>query len=68
MPLTYNGGGDPPGLVSVVKYALNKYNGDASKVSACELSSRVVIKNVLLATYTDISSAGASFPGVPAGC
>jgi hypothetical protein len=38
-PPSYNGGGDPQGLVSVVKYALNKYNGDASKASACGLSS-----------------------------
>jgi acetylxylan esterase len=68
MPLTHNGGGDPQGLVSVVKYALDKYNGDAPKVSACGSSSRAMMTNVLPATYPDVFSAGASFPVVPAGC
>lgn len=30
--LTHNGGSDSAGLASMVKYALNKYNGDASRV------------------------------------
>jgi acetylxylan esterase len=30
--LTHNGGGDSTGLASMIQYALQKYNGDASKV------------------------------------
>lgn len=30
--LTHDGGGDSTGLANMVRYALNKYNGDASRV------------------------------------
>ncbi|RDL29998.1 uncharacterized protein BP5553_10625 [Venustampulla echinocandica] len=63
--LTHEGGGDSQGLVNMVKYALNKYNGDPTKVFAVGGSSGAMMTNVLAATYPDVFNAGASWSGGP---
>jgi poly(hydroxyalkanoate) depolymerase family esterase len=66
--LKHNGGGDPLGIVSMVKYVLKKYNGDSSRVYVLGVSSGAMMTNLLLGAYPDVFSAGAAFAGVPFGC
>ena len=66
--LKRNGGGDSQGLVGLVKWALEKYNGDPSKVFVVGGSSGAMETNVLAATYPDVFNAAASYSGVPAAC
>jgi len=66
--LKRDGGGDSQGLVGLVKWALQKYNGDPSKVFVVGGSSGAMETNVLAATYPDVFNAAASYSGVPAAC
>lgn len=66
--LTHNGGGDSLGIVSMVKYTLSKYNGDASRVFSFGVSSGAMMTNVLLGSYPDVFAAGSAWAGVAFGC
>ena len=66
--LTHNGGSDPAGMVSMVKYVEQTYNGDSNRVYAAGYSSGGMMTNVLLGSYPDIFKAGAAFAGVAFGC
>jgi poly(hydroxyalkanoate) depolymerase family esterase len=66
--LTHGQGGDAEGLISMVKYALEKYNGDASKVFVMGSSSGAMMTNVMCGTYPDIFEAGAAFSGTAHAC
>ena len=66
--LTRNGGSDPVGIMSMVTYVEQHYNGDPSRVYATGASSGGMMTNVLLGDYPDVFKAGAAFMGVPFGC
>jgi len=66
--LKHDGGGDTKGIVQMVKYALTKYNGDASRVYAMGGSSGAMLTQALMAVYPDVFRAGSARAGVPAGC
>jgi poly(hydroxyalkanoate) depolymerase family esterase len=66
--LKRDGGSDPVGLMSMVRYTLQRYGGDASKVFVTGVSSGAMMTNVMLANYPDVFAAGAVFAGVPDGC
>jgi acetylxylan esterase len=66
--LTHNGGGDSLGIVSMVKYTLSKYNGDANRVFSFGVSSGAMMTNVLLGSYPDVFAAGSAWAGVAFGC
>ncbi|KAK4166845.1 putative cellulose binding protein [Cladorrhinum sp. PSN259] len=66
--LTHNGGGDAQGIVSMVKWTLNKYSGDAKRVFVTGVSSGAMMTQVLLGSYPDVFAAGAAFSGVPFSC
>ncbi|KAK4223490.1 Alpha/Beta hydrolase protein [Podospora fimiseda] len=66
--LTHNGGGDAQGIVSMVKWTLNKYKGDAKRVFVTGVSSGAMMTQVLLGSYPDVFAAGAAFAGVPFSC
>ncbi|KAH9883686.1 carbohydrate esterase family 1 protein [Xylariomycetidae sp. FL2044] len=66
--LTHDGGGDSNGLVNMVNYVLETYNGDASRVFATGSSSGCMMTNVLLAAYPDVFAAASCYSGLPAGC
>ncbi|MEU4742753.1 PHB depolymerase family esterase [Actinosynnema sp. NPDC023658] len=66
--LTHNGGGDAQGIVSMVKYVQQRYNGDPARTFVTGHSSGGMMTNVLLGSYPDVFQAGASFAGVPFGC
>jgi acetylxylan esterase len=66
--LTHNGGGDALGIVSMVKYALATYGGDADRVFATGTSSGAMMTNVLLGSYPDVFAAGSAWAGVAFGC
>ncbi len=66
--LLRDGGSDPVGLMSMVRYVLQRYNGDTSRVFVTGVSSGAMTTNVMLANYPDVFAAGAAFAGVPAGC
>ncbi|KAF8853322.1 hypothetical protein BDZ45DRAFT_707059 [Acephala macrosclerotiorum] len=61
--LTHNGGGDSLGIVSMVKYALQKYNADPARVFPMGTSSGAMMTNVLLGSYPDIFAAGSALAG-----
>ncbi|QFU92036.1 PHB depolymerase family esterase [Amycolatopsis sp. YIM 10] len=66
--LKRDGGSDPVGMASMVRHALQTYQGDASRVFVTGISSGAMTTNVMLANYPDIFAAGAAFSGVPASC
>jgi poly(hydroxyalkanoate) depolymerase family esterase len=66
--LTHNGGSDSLGIVSMVKYVLQTYSADATRVYVTGVSSGAMMTNVLLGAYPDVFKAGAAFAGVPFGC
>lgn len=63
-----DGGSDPVGIMSMVNYVKQNYNGDPERVYATGSSSGAMMTNVLLADYPDVFDAGAAFSGVPATC
>jgi acetylxylan esterase len=66
--LRHDGGSDPVGIVSMVRYVQQHNNADANRVYATGLSSGAMMTNVLLGDYPDVFKAGAAFAGVPFGC
>ena len=53
----------------MVKYALTKYNGDASpRLRDGRLVGGAMMTQALMAVYPDVSRAGSARAGVPAGC
>jgi acetylxylan esterase len=66
--LTHDGGGDTQGVAQMVKYALTKYNGDASRVYIFGGSGGGMLTQAMLAVYPDVFKAGSARAGVPAGC
>ncbi|NUT93136.1 MAG: PHB depolymerase family esterase [Saccharothrix sp.] len=66
--LRRDGGSDPVGLVSMVRYVLQRHNGDAGRVFVTGISSGAMTTNVMLANYPDVFQGGAAFAGVPDGC
>jgi acetylxylan esterase len=66
--LTHDGGGDTQAVATMVKYALTKYSGDASRVYIFGGSSGGMMTQAMLAVYPDVFMAGSARAGVPAGC
>ncbi|KAL4879863.1 Alpha/Beta hydrolase protein [Aspergillus karnatakaensis] len=66
--LTHDGGSDSLSIVNMVGYALNRYNGDPSKVFATGSSSGAMMSQVLAAAYPDVFAAIAAYSGLPYGC
>jgi poly(hydroxyalkanoate) depolymerase family esterase len=66
--LTHDGGGDTHAIAQMVRYALSKYDGDASRVYAFGTSSGAMMTEALLGVYPDMFMAGVSVAGVPCGC
>jgi poly(hydroxyalkanoate) depolymerase family esterase len=66
--LTHNGSSDPAGIISMVDYVEQHYNGDSSRVYVTGASSGGMMTDVLLGDYPDVFKAGAAFMGVPFGC
>jgi acetylxylan esterase len=66
--LTHNGGGDALGIVSMVRWTLEKYGGDKNRVFVTGTSSGAMMTQVLLGSYPDVFAAGSAWAGVPFGC
>ncbi|TPX17529.1 uncharacterized protein E0L32_003172 [Thyridium curvatum] len=66
--LTHGAGGDAGGIISMVNYTLEKYNGDPTKVYVMGSSSGAMMTNVLAGSYPDVFEAGAAFSGVAFAC
>jgi acetylxylan esterase len=66
--LRHDGGSDPVGIVSMVRYVLQRNNADPNRVYVAGSSSGAMMTNVLLGDYPDVFKAGAAFAGVPFGC
>lgn len=66
--LKHDGGGDSQGIVSMVEYVEQHYNGNADQVYVTGISSGAMMTNVLLGTYPDVFKAGSAYAGVPFGC
>jgi acetylxylan esterase len=66
--LTHEGGGDALGIVSMARWALEKYGGDKDRVFVTGTSSGAMMTNVLLGSYPDVFAAGSAWAGVPFGC
>lgn len=66
--LRRDGGSDPVGLISMVRWALRQYGGNPSRVHVTGVSSGAMMTNVMVANYPDVFQAGAAFAGVPDGC
>jgi poly(hydroxyalkanoate) depolymerase family esterase len=66
--LTRGGGSDPVGIMSMVTYVQQNYNGDPNRVYVTGVSSGAMMTNVLLGDYPDVFKAGVAFAGVPFGC
>jgi poly(hydroxyalkanoate) depolymerase family esterase len=66
--LRRDGGSDPVGIVSMVRYVQQRYNADPNRIFVTGASSGAMMTNVLLGDYPDVFKAGAAFMGVPFGC
>ncbi len=66
--LTHDGGGDTQAIAQMVRYALSKYQADATRVYVMGGSSGGMMTQALLGVYPDLFVAGAARAGVPAGC
>lgn len=66
--LNHDGGGDPAGIVSMVRYVAKNLGGDSTRVYATGHSSGGMMTHVMLGSYPDLFKAGAAFAGVPFGC
>ncbi|KAF2871093.1 Alpha/Beta hydrolase protein [Massariosphaeria phaeospora] len=66
--LTHEGGGDALGIVSMARWALQKYSGDKDRVFVTGTSSGAMMTNVLVGSYPDVFAAGSAWAGVPFGC
>jgi acetylxylan esterase len=66
--LTHEGGGDALGIVSMVRWALEKYGGDKDRVFVTGTSSGAMMTKVLVGSYPDVFAAGSAWAGVPFGC
>jgi acetylxylan esterase len=66
--LTHDGGGDALGIVSMVRWAIKKYEADKDRVFVSGTSSGAMMTNVLLGSYPDVFAAGSAWAGVPFGC
>ncbi|KAF1844400.1 carbohydrate esterase family 1 protein [Cucurbitaria berberidis CBS 394.84] len=66
--LSRDAGGDNQGLVNMIKYTIQKYNADPTKVFVTGSSSGCMMTNVLMATYPDVFAASTCYSGVAAGC
>ena len=66
--LTHNGGGDSLGIVNMVKWTIDKYKGDPSRIFVTGVSSGAMMTNVLVGAYPDIFAGGSAFAGVAFGC
>ncbi|KAL2266797.1 hypothetical protein VTJ83DRAFT_6149 [Remersonia thermophila] len=66
--LTHQGGGDSLGIVSMVRWTLERYGADPRRVFVTGVSSGAMMTQVLLGAYPDVFAAGAAFAGVPFGC
>jgi esterase, PHB depolymerase family len=66
--LRRDGGSDPVGILSMVRYVQQRYNTDPARVFATGTSSGAMMTNVLLGNYPDVFAAGAAFAGVPHSC
>ncbi|KAF2203940.1 acetylxylan esteras-like protein 1 precursor [Delitschia confertaspora ATCC 74209] len=66
--LSHEGGGDALGIVSMVRWTLEKYSGDRDRVFVTGTSSGAMMTQVLLGSYPDVFAAGSAFAGVPFGC
>ncbi|MFG1705990.1 PHB depolymerase family esterase [Nonomuraea sp. M3C6] len=66
--LRHDGGSDPVGIISMVRYVQQRYNADPDRTYVTGASSGGMMTNVLLGDYPDVFKAGAAFMGVPFGC
>jgi poly(hydroxyalkanoate) depolymerase family esterase len=66
--LRHDGGSDPVGIISMVRWVEQNMSGDSSRVYVSGASSGGMMTNVLLGDYPDVFKAGAAFMGVPFGC
>jgi len=66
--LTHGGNGDALGIISMVNYTLQKYNGDKSKVYVMGGSSGAMMSNVMVGSYPDVFEAGAAYSGTAFAC
>ncbi|KAL1888267.1 hypothetical protein Sste5346_009659 [Sporothrix stenoceras] len=66
--LTHDGGGDSQTMANMVKYVIEKYNGDANRTYVTGTSSGAMMTNVMVGAYPDMFQAGSVYSGVPDGC
>ncbi len=66
--LRHDGGSDPVGIVSMVRYVEAHNGADPNRVYVTGASSGGMMTNVLLGDYPDVFKAGAAFMGVPFAC
>ncbi|KAI0966611.1 Alpha/Beta hydrolase protein [Xylaria arbuscula] len=66
--LSHDAGGDSLGIVSMVRWTLDKYNGDSKRVFVTGISSGAMMTSTLIGAYPDIFAGGSAFAGVPFGC
>jgi poly(hydroxyalkanoate) depolymerase family esterase len=66
--LTHGSGGDAAGIISMVTYTLQTYNGDAARVYVMGFSSGGMMTNVMAGSYPEVFEAGAAFSGTAHAC
>ena len=65
---TFASNWDLLGIINMVKWTLNKYSGDTTKVYFMGSSSGGMMTNVTAGSYPDIFEAGAAYSGICHAC
>ncbi|KAF2460557.1 acetylxylanesterase aceA [Lineolata rhizophorae] len=66
--LMRDGGGDSEAIANMVRWTIDEFDADTSRVFVTGLSSGAMMTNVMAATYPDLFVAGTVYSGVAAGC
>ena len=66
--LTHNGGSDPQGIISMVKYVIQNNNADSTRVFVTGHSGGGMMTNVMAGSYPEVFNAASGSATVPFAC
>jgi acetylxylan esterase len=66
--LKHNGGGDPLGIISMIKYVIQNYNADSARVFVTGHSGGGMMTNVMAGSYPEVFNAASGSATVPFAC
>ena len=66
--LKHNGGSDPLGIISMIKYVIQNYNADSARIFVTGHSGGGMMTNVMAGSYPEVFNAASGSATVPFAC